>query len=76
LEQMSAGDDAAMGKTLDLGLLDWMMATRIAVLPLWGIVWSSHWLAVVSRWSGVSSPALMTVGLGGVASWRLDGGCC
>jgi hypothetical protein len=37
--------------------------------------WSSHWLVVVLRWSGVSPPALMMVGFGGVVTWKLDGGC-
>jgi hypothetical protein len=38
LEHMSAGDGAAPGETLDLGLPDQKMVTRGGILPLWGII--------------------------------------
>jgi hypothetical protein len=64
------------GKTQILGVPDRPMVMHNIVLSLWGILfWSSHWLVVVLRWSGVSPPALMAVGLGGMVPRKLDEGC-
>jgi hypothetical protein len=43
--------------------------------PCGASFWRSHWLAVVLRWSGVSPPTSSTMGVGGMAPQRLDGGC-
>jgi hypothetical protein len=74
LEQTSAGDGVPPGETLDLGLPDWMMATREVGLPAGGIVfWSRPWLELVLRWSGMSLSVLTTVRLGGLVPQSLDG---
>jgi hypothetical protein len=43
--------------------------------PLWGNhFWSIHWLEVALWLSGMSLLVSTTVGLGGMASWSLNGG--
>ena len=63
---------AIPGETLDLGLpkLDDERDFG-AVLPPGGIVLEQRFTGWANRWSGVTSTALKSMGLGGVEQWSL-----
>jgi hypothetical protein len=76
MEWMSAGDGVALGDPQRYGAPGsddgdaWSRS-----FPVGHRFWSSHWLEVVLRWSGVSLPASTMVGLGGMVPCKLGRGC-